>query len=172
VLAALRDPGGPVSVNGYVRHADAVRLGQALLTLGAASPSARSPRSLFSIFSEFGRTGRTTTVPLALSSTLHLGLIAFAVFATFNLAPRAATIPADDRPAEPMRLVFLATPGPGGGGGGGGLQQKAPPPKAMRRHAQDQQPLPPRLSRNSPRRRLFHRNRSRSLRSKLNSFQW
>ena len=35
-------------------------------------------------------------------------------------------------PAEPMRLVFIATPGPGGGGGGGGLLQKAPPPKALR----------------------------------------
>jgi periplasmic protein TonB len=38
----------------------------------------------------------------------------------------------DDTAPEPMRLVFLATPGPGGGGGGGGLLQKAPPPKAQR----------------------------------------
>jgi TonB family protein len=74
---------------------------------------------------------RSATVPIALTSTLHLGLIAVAVFiATFNLAPRAATI-MDDRP-EPMRLVFLTTPGPGGGGGGGGLRQRQAPPKAMR----------------------------------------
>jgi TonB family protein len=33
-------------------------------------------------------------------------------------------------PLNPMRLVFLALPGPGGGGGGGGLKQPAPPPKA------------------------------------------
>jgi TonB family protein len=145
VLAALRDPGGPVSVNGYVRHADAVRLGQVLVARGAVSTLARSPRSLFSIFSEFGPTRRTTTVPLALSSTLHIALIAFAVFATFNLTPRAATFPADDRPVDPMRLVFLATPGPGGGGGGGGLQQKAPPPKAMREGTRRiSSPLPPR----------------------------
>src|SRR6185295_17353183 len=37
-----------------------------------------------------------------------------------------------DPAADPMRLVFVATPGPGGGGGGGGLLQKAPPPKALR----------------------------------------
>src|SRR5262249_27297872 len=72
------------------------------------------------------------SVPLAVSTTLHVALTAFLFLATFNLAPRAAVLKADDRPSEPMRLVFLATPGPGGGGGGGGLLQKAPPPKAMR----------------------------------------
>jgi len=49
-----------------------------------------------------------------------------------NIAPRAAVLPADDHPAEPMRLVYLVKPGPGGGGGGGGLQQRAKPPKALR----------------------------------------
>ena len=48
-----------------------------------------------------------------------------------SLATRRGT-PTDDPPADPMRLVFVATPGPGGGGGGGGLLQKAPPPKALR----------------------------------------
>jgi hypothetical protein len=130
VLAALRDPGGPVSVNGYVRHADAVRLGQALLTLGAGSPSARSPRSLFSIFSEFGRTGRTTTVPLALSSTLHLGLIAFAVFATFNLTPRAATIPLTI--ARPSRCAWFSGHAGPGGGVAATDSAESPAAKAMR----------------------------------------
>ena len=60
---------------------------------------------------------------------------------TFNLTPRAASLRPDDRPADLMRLVFVATPGPGGGGGGGGLLQKAPPPKAMREGPrQNQQP--------------------------------
>src|SRR5256885_365147 len=50
------------------------------------------------------------------------------------------------RPAEPLRLVFLATPGPGGGGGGGGLLQKAPPPKAMREgHRRISSPVPQRV---------------------------
>ena len=79
-------------------------------------------------------------MPLALSSTLHASLIALAVFlATFDLSPRAASLRPDERPADPMRLVFVATPGPGGGGGGGGLLQKAPPPKAMREGPQPNQ---------------------------------
>src|SRR5439155_5237456 len=76
---------------------------------------------------------RKTGVPLAVSSTVHAGFIALAIFlATFGLNPRAASLRPDDRRADPMRLVFVATPGPGGGGGGGGLLQKAPPPKALR----------------------------------------
>jgi TonB family protein len=35
-------------------------------------------------------------------------------------------------PREPIRMVYLALPGPGGGGGGGGLRQKLRPPKAER----------------------------------------
>jgi TonB family protein len=50
-----------------------------------------------------------------------------------------------DAPVErvPLRLVYLALPGPGGGGGGGGLRQRVPPPKAQRkgRHSIDS-PLP------------------------------
>jgi len=70
-------------------------------------------------------------VPLVVSTTLHVVLVAVLLFATFNLAPHAAVLRIDEA-AEPMRLVFLATPGPGGGGGGGGLLQAAPPPKAQR----------------------------------------
>jgi len=138
----------------YVLHAEAVRIGRLLArATGAhastpvatvAMPSSGQP--LFALFSGTTPTKRPATVPLALSSTLHIGLIAAAIFiATFNLAPHAATIVAEDHPADPMRLVFVATPGPGGGGGGGGLLQKAPPPKAMRegRRAQSS-PLPER----------------------------
>ena len=136
VIAAL---GG---VQGFLTHGDAVRLGRQLAAVtrvsraadsGVASSGVKAAGPLFSLFSETARTRRLTGVPLAVSSTLHAGLIAFAVFlATFNLSPRAASLSADDRPAEPMRLVFVATPGPGGGGGGGGLRQKAPAPKALR----------------------------------------
>jgi TonB family protein len=80
------------------------------------------------------------------SSTLHIALTALVFLATFNLAPRAASLKPDDRPPEPMRLVFLATPGPGGGGGGGGLLQKAPPPQARREgHRAISSPLPARV---------------------------
>jgi periplasmic protein TonB len=121
-------------------HADAVQLGRTLVHArhrqGGVSEWAevdRQPTALFSLFFQANQAHRSTGLPLALSSTLHAGLIAFGVFlATFNLAPRAAALRSDDRPADPMRLVFLATPGPGGGGGGGGLRQPAPPPKALR----------------------------------------
>jgi len=153
VQAALARPDAPATVEGYVRHPDAVRLGRLLAAREAArtldvAPGATADawRPLFAVFSDTAPVARPATVPLALSSTLHIGLIAVAVFiATFNLAPRAATIVADDRPADPMRLVFVATPGPGGGGGGGGLQQKARPPKAMREgHHTMSSPVPAR----------------------------
>jgi len=134
-IAALTRPDSPPTFEGFVCHADAIRLGRLLAASHARQVSAevnvRATGPLFALFADDRPTARPATFPLALSSTLHLGLIAVAVFiATFNLAPRAATI-AEDRP-DPMHLVFLATPGPGGGGGGGGLRQKAPPPKAMR----------------------------------------
>jgi TonB family protein len=92
------------------------------------------------------RIPQSRTFPLAVSSTLHVALMALLFLATFNLAPRAAALKTDDRPAEPMRLVFLATPGPGGGGGGGGLLQKTAPPKAMREgHRAISSPLPRRV---------------------------
>jgi TonB family protein len=84
------------------------------------------------LFSDAPGSRRSTGLPLAVSSTLHAGLVTFAVFlATFNFSPRAASLTAENPPADPMRLVFVATPGPGGGGGGG-LLQKAPAPKALR----------------------------------------
>ncbi len=148
VLVALGE------VRGFVGHADAVRLGRALAS-GVAprsgpdaagsvtSVATRTPGSLFSIFSDSSR--RISRVPLVVSGTLHAGIIAVAVFvATFNLAPRAAALRTEDR-FDPMRLVFVATPGPGCGGGGGGLLQKAPPPKALREgHHAISSPLPDR----------------------------
>jgi periplasmic protein TonB len=137
VLAAL----GPV--RDFVAHTDAVEIGRALAQRTGRQDRARADGTqpnpalgptapLFSMFFGVSPDRRRTGVPLAVSGTLHAGVMAFAVFiATFNLAPRA-TLRADDHPADPMRLVFLATPGPGGGGGGGGLMQKAPPPKALR----------------------------------------
>ena len=127
IRAALaRMASGPFD---YVRHADAVRLGRALArgrTPFAATFSEEESRPLLAL-------------RLALSGTVHAGIVAAVLFVTmFNLAPRAAALrnPVDP-PAEPMRLVYLVKPGPGGGGGGGGLQQRAKPPKAMRegRHA-------------------------------------
>jgi TonB family protein len=146
VLAVL----GPTLGGGYLSHADAVRVGRQLASRLATSvpdqmatsvPAA--PEAMFSVFGATAKPHRSA-VPLALSSTVHAGIFAFIVFlTTFNLTPRAAALKIDERPADPMRLVFVATPGPGGGGGGGGLMQKAPPPKALRQgHHTISSPLP------------------------------
>ncbi len=116
----------------YVEHADAVRVGRQLAVTEPAAMDASDAPPLFSTVGR-GSIRREAAVPFAVSSSVHLVAAAIAAFvASMNLAPHAALLAADERPADPMRLVFLATPGPGGGGGGGGLVQKAPPPKAMR----------------------------------------
>src|SRR5262249_25011578 len=102
--------------------ADAVRVGRALAR-GSRGALAVRPRLLFTGVSPAGR-ARSRGVPLLLSSPLPLTAVAVSVFiATLGLAPTAATLHPEEKPADPMRLVFLATPGPGGGGGGGGLLQ-------------------------------------------------
>jgi periplasmic protein TonB len=115
----------------YVPYSEALRVGRAVRRDRAAiSPPVDDP--LFSIFSPASPRAMTSRVPLVVSSTMHLGLIAVAVLiATLPTAPTATTLGAAERP-EAVRLVFSASPGPGGGGGGGGLLQKAPPPKALR----------------------------------------
>jgi TonB family protein len=74
-----------------------------------------------------GRSDRT----VAVSGSIHLAAVAaFALIAALGLLPIDTV--ASQIPAHPMRLVFLATPGPGGGGGGGGRKQPLPPPPAKR----------------------------------------
>jgi periplasmic protein TonB len=132
VVAAL---GG---ANGLVSFEEAVRVGR-WLARGARPPRGAAPRPLFSSVSPEGQHRPSRGVPLVLSSTLHLTMLAVAVFvATLGLTPTAATLRPDDRP-EHVRFVFLATPGPGGGG----LVQPAPPPKAMREgHQKMSSPIP------------------------------
>src|SRR5581483_2813868 len=136
VIAAL---GGSRSV----ARAEAVQVGAAVV-LKLRPANATTPDGLFAIFSGHAHDLRSRSV-FALSSTVHATILAVVVFiATFNLAPRAATLAHDEKPSDMMRLIFLATPGPGGGGGGGGLQQPTPPPKAMREgHHSISSPVPP-----------------------------
>jgi protein TonB len=77
---------------------------------------------------------------LAASGALHAAVLGCLVLlATMGVATAPAT-----RETTPVRLVFLATPGPGGGGGGGGLRQPAPPPKAeMKGPSLQRSPVPP-----------------------------
>jgi periplasmic protein TonB len=150
VLAALGQP------REFLTYGEAVRIGRLLVhgasggerppQTAAASPqsavrhqpalrtsqSATNPQSAIRSPQSIERIPQLRSGPLALSSVVHAGAAAALVFATLNYTPRAAALRLDDAPAEPMRLVFLAAPGPGGGGGGGGLLQRAPAPKALR----------------------------------------
>ena len=75
------------------------------------------------------------------SGALHglmLGAIAF-------IAALGVTGPSQpDSKRTPVRMVFLATPGPGGGGGGGGLRQPSPPRRAeLKSRSPFRSPVPP-----------------------------
>jgi len=134
VLSALHErPGGPRSVR-FVRHADALRIGRALVWAPGDGlmlrPLTARPSPLFSIFAGHSQDLRSRPV-LAVSSTLHVALVAAIIaIATLNIAPEVAAVRGDEHPPTAMQLVFFATPGPGGGGGGGGLEQPEPPPPA------------------------------------------
>src|SRR5260370_25074264 len=108
VRAALAHTGA----SGYATHADAVRIGRALAArAGVATSRGRTPASLFTVFSASTARQRANGVPLILSSTLHVVLIAVTMFmTTFGLTPHAATTRVVGH-ADPMHLVFLAPPG-------------------------------------------------------------
>jgi TonB family protein len=80
------------------------------------------------LFAPAHGTTRRATMPALASGAFHAGLLAV-MLVIGTLAVR--TEPAEQKPIDLVRLVFVATPGPGGGGGGGGLRQPEPPAKAQ-----------------------------------------
>src|SRR5258708_39844843 len=72
VLAALDQ------TRNLIPHGEAVRLGRALAQRAAGGPRrvVAAPSSLFSIFADGAPARRSTGVPLAVSSTVHVGLVA------------------------------------------------------------------------------------------------
>lgn len=112
-----------------IAHADAVR---AVRLLRSAARSEEAVPSERRMLARATPSHRNTWVPLLVSTSLHLIVLALVLLASLRLTSA-------DEPAEtvtavtPVRLVYLALPGPGGGGGGGGLRAPAPPPKAERR---------------------------------------
>lgn len=121
----------------YVNHATAVAWGRRLRRArGVAEagagvvpmPALRRDTTLF----EFGSSqARQPALPAAVSAAAHAIVGAVVVLvATSGVDTSAARM--EIASAEPMRLVYLALPGPGGGGGGGGLKQPTPPPAARR----------------------------------------
>jgi hypothetical protein len=77
---------------------------------------------------------RQATVPLLVSTSLH-GLVGIVLLVLGSLGMTAADERTDliEPETKPIRMVYLALPGPGGGGGGGGLKMPTPPKKAERK---------------------------------------
>ena len=132
-----------VSGRPYVDWPDAVAAVRALLDASASVRAQQTPPDLFA-----GPAGarRPAGLPLAMSGGVHLAVLGAVLALTAGLTP-AVSRPAAPPPLPAVRLVFVATPGPGGGGGGGGARQPAPPPAARRSGtARLSSPLPPRLA--------------------------
>jgi TonB family protein len=144
-VAALLPAGHAVDPShyGFVPHDEAVRAVRALaagLPVAVPGPAGGLGRELFGPAPD---SSRPTSMPLAVSTSLH-GVVAATILLAGSLSAAATVAPSEPlKDPDPVRLVFLATPGPGGGGGGGGLRMKPPPPKALRKgSANVSSPLP------------------------------
>jgi len=130
----------------WITRTEALRAARALLDgsiapAGAAWQSDRATE-LFDSNSTSPTLWRGIRGPLAVSSSLHAGLIAALVALTMLGFGKVEAV-SDAVEPEPLRLVYLAIPGPGGGGGGGGLKLRTKPPKAERKgKAHLDSPLP------------------------------
>ena len=118
----------------WMSRSEALRVGRSLLdgTMALSlHPTDGDPAKLFE--SDKPASWRGIRAPLAVSSSLHAGIVvAIVLMTTLGFGQVKATTDALVD-GQPMRLVFLAIPGPGGGGGGGGLRQILKPPKAERK---------------------------------------
>jgi protein TonB len=123
VRTVLRSSSEGGSVPRFLPLPEAVRLVRAL---GSNDPGWLSRP----IFAAPPDSRRHSGMPLAASGALHAAALAVMVLVA-SLGVRTA--PAEEPAKDPVRLVFLATPGPGGGGGGGGLRQPRPAAKALLR---------------------------------------
>jgi periplasmic protein TonB len=133
-VQALLASGAIEAIDGrFVPQTDAVRAVRILHggeTVQADRPLFRRPPG----------TRRSPGGALAASGALHLAALGCLVL----LATMGVATAPEERETTPVRLVFLATPGPGGGGGGGGLRQPAPPPKAEKKGTSPlRSPVPP-----------------------------
>lgn len=77
---------------------------------------------------------RTAAMPFLVSTSLHgLAGILLVIIGSLGLTAAEERTDLIEPDPQPVRLVYLALPGPGGGGGGGGLRMPTPPRKAERK---------------------------------------
>ena len=114
----------------YVTHDEAVRLVRVLRGSGATSARTDGVRLL----APPAATPRSSPVPFLVSTSLHaLAGAMLLVIGSLGLTNADERTDVVEPETQPVRLVYLALPGPGGGGGGGGLRMPTPPRKAERK---------------------------------------
>jgi protein TonB len=123
-VRALMDAAGGRDHGRYLSFEEAVRLVRRIRLRAARRRQRRQ------LFEPLTASERHRGVPMAASGALHAGALSMMILLA-GLGVRSAPTEATD--LDPVRLVFLMTPGPGGGGGGGGLRQPSPPPQAQLR---------------------------------------
>jgi periplasmic protein TonB len=128
----MPDAGGG---GGYIAHAEALRVVRALRRGEPLQP--RDGSGLGQLLVPASDRPRGTTLPLLVSTSLHV-VIASLLLVLGSIGFMTAEERTDviEPEAQPVRLVYLALPGPGGGGGGGGLRMPTPPTKAERKGPQ------------------------------------
>jgi TonB family protein len=119
-VQALLDGGQVRVTRGYLPASQAVRCVRRLRKQ-LLSPARHE------LFSPPPAGQRSPGAGIVASGAIHAGMLAALVFLATLGMQSTGQMP---RRLDPMRLVFLATPGPGGGGGGGGLKQPKLPAKA------------------------------------------
>lgn len=143
-IAAQLPIAGGDELGTFVAHDEAVRAVRALKH-GSAVGVAGALGLGRELFAQGVGAQRSTTMPLIVSTSLHglaVATILFIASLGFAVADERTELLKEP---EPLRMVFLVSPGPGGGGGGGGMKMKTPPPRAERKGPEKiSSPLPAR----------------------------
>ena len=130
-----------------VPHAQAVALVRQLRQHAGTAPRGLGRAASGELFRGPAEDARKRGGPLVASTTMHV-LVLAGVALISTVAADSGSRTAPSLPVEPVRMVYLAIPGPGGGGGGGGARQPAPPPEARRQGvARLSSPVPVRRAR-------------------------
>lgn len=126
----------PLHDGRYLLFEDAVAVGRVLkaraAALEAVSPVEVAPTGSAVLFgAPLGTAPREPLLPATVSAGAHAVVLMAAIFITSTgLASTVRDDTLSIERNEPVRFVYVATPGPGGGGGGGGRRERVAPPKA------------------------------------------
>ena len=147
--AVLAELGGGGHHDVLVPRSDAIRLVRRFGRRRRSGSDDRAdvgPAVQAALFAPPAHMSRAAGVPAAAAGTFHAAILtAVLLTATLGADVPSALVSAASERLEPLRLVYLAIPGPGGGGGGGGRRDRTPAPKAERiGRARVSSPLPAR----------------------------